>query len=164
MPAELVYIGIGSNLADSISIVQDAINRLAKITKTELRQYSSLYQSEPIGDIAQDDYVNAVVALETSLSPTDLLLEMQAIEHAFYRQRDPLLRWGPRSLDLDLILYGDHMINDSHLTVPHREMHNRLFVLKPLFEISGEMYIPGLGSLSYLLNEAPEIKIELIQS
>ena len=80
MPAELVYIGIGSNLADSISIVQDAINRLAKITKTELRQYSSLYQSEPIGDIAQDDYVNAVVALETSLSPTDLLLEMQAIE------------------------------------------------------------------------------------
>jgi 2-amino-4-hydroxy-6-hydroxymethyldihydropteridine diphosphokinase len=162
MPTEQVYIGLGSNLGDSISIVQDTIKRLGKISKSELVNHSSLYQSEPLGDIPQDDYVNAVVALNTSLQPTELLLELQAVEHAYYRQRDPALKWGPRTLDLDIILYGNRMINDSHLTVPHRDMHNRLFVLKPLFEISGEIYIPGLGSLNYLIERAPEIKISVI--
>lgn len=162
MPTEQVYIGLGSNLGDSISIVQDTIKRLGKISKSELVNHSSLYQSEPLGDTSQDDYVNAVVALNTSLQPTELLLELQAVEHAYYRQRDPALKWGPRTLDLDIILYGNRMINDSHLTVPHRDMHNRLFVLKPLFEISGEIYIPGLGSLNYLIERAPEIKISVI--
>jgi 2-amino-4-hydroxy-6-hydroxymethyldihydropteridine diphosphokinase len=162
MPTEQVYIGLGSNLGDSISIVQDTIKRLGKISKSELVNHSSLYQSEPLGDTPQDDYVNAVVALNTSLQPTELLLELQAVEHAYYRQRDPALKWGPRTLDLDIILYGNRMINDSHLTVPHRDMHNRLFVLKPLFEISGEIYIPGLGSLNYLIERAPEIKISVI--
>ena len=162
MPSETVYIGIGSNLGDSISIVQDAIKCIGKISKSELVNQSSLYQSEPIGDIPQDDYINAIVAIKTSLAPTDLLLELQAIEFAFYRQRDPTLRWGPRTLDLDIILYGNHLINDSHLIVPHPEMHNRLFVLKPLLEVSGEMYIPGLGSISYLIEKAPVIKINII--
>ena len=164
MPAEIVYIGIGSNLGDSISIVQDAINLLGKISKSELIKYSSLYSSEPVGDIPQDDYVNAVVALNTSLKPTELLLELQAIEHAFYRQRDPALKWGPRTLDLDIILYGNRAINDSHLTVPHSEMQNRLFVLKPLLEVSGDIYIAGLGSLSYLIDKAPVIKINIINN
>ena len=162
MPTEEVYIGIGSNLGDSVAIARDAINLLGKINKSKLVKYSSLYESEPVGDIPQDNYVNAVVALQTSLEPIDLLLELQAIENAYYRKRDPALRWGPRTLDLDIILYGNRIIMDSHLTVPHSEMQNRLFVLKPLLEIVGDIYIPGLGSLGYLIDRAPAIKIDVI--
>lgn len=162
MPTEEVYIGIGSNLGDSVAIARNAINLLGKITKSKLVKYSSLYESEPVGDIPQDNYVNAVVALETSLEPIDLLLELQAIENAYYRKRDPALRWGPRTLDLDIILYGKRAIMDSHLTVPHSEMQNRLFVLKPLLEIVGDIYIPGLGNLDYLIDSAPAIKIDII--
>jgi 2-amino-4-hydroxy-6-hydroxymethyldihydropteridine diphosphokinase len=162
MPVEDIYIGIGSNLGDSIAIVHNAISHLSKISKTELTKSSSLYQSEPVGDIEQDDYINAVVELKTGLAPTDLLLELEAIEHAFYRQRDPELRWGPRTLDLDIILFGDRIIGDSHLTVPHPEMQNRLFVLKPLLEICGEKYIPGLGSLEYLIANAPTLKMTVV--
>ncbi len=162
MPTENVYIGIGSNLGDSVSIVRDAIKRLGKMSKSELVKYSSLYVSEPVGGVSQDDFVNAVAALKTSLQPTDLLLEFQAIENAFYRKRDAALRWGPRTLDLDIILYGNRIINDSHLTVPHSEMQNRLFVLKPLREILGDIYIPGLGSLDYLIDKAPVIRIDIV--
>ena len=162
MSAEEVYIGIGSNLGDSVSIVHETIKHLGNISKTQLIKSSSLYQSEPVGDIPQDDYINAVAALKTSLQPIDLLLELQAIEYAFYRQRDPALRWGPRTLDLDIILFGDRVISDSHLTVPHPEMQNRMFVLKPLLEISGEKYIPGLGGLEYLIDNAPAIKLTIV--
>ena len=164
MATEEVYVGIGSNLGDSISIVRDAIDHLGKISNCELVKFSSLYESEPVGDVPQDNYINAVAGLKTSLQPTELLLELQAIEYAFYRRRDAALRWGPRTLDLDIILYGDRTINDSHLTVPHGEMQNRLFVLKPLFEVLGEIYIPGLGSLSYLIKQAPVIKIDIINN
>ncbi len=163
MPIEDIYIGIGSNLTNPVSIVRDAITCLGKISGSELVKSSSLYQSEPVGDIPQDDYVNAVVAIKTDLQPTCLLLELQAIEHAFYRQRDPALKWAPRTLDLDVILYGNRNINDSHLTVPHPEMRKRLFVLRPLFEISGEIYIPGLGSLSYLIEHAAPIDMHKIR-
>ena len=162
MSAEDVYIGIGSNLGDSVLIVNEAIKHLGNISKTQLIKSSPFYQSEAVGDIPQDDYINAVAALNTELQPTDLLLELQAIEYAFYRQRDPALQWGPRTLDLDIILFGDRVIGDSHLTVPHPEMQNRLFVLKPLLEICGEKYIPGLGGLEYLINNAPAIKLTIV--
>jgi 2-amino-4-hydroxy-6-hydroxymethyldihydropteridine diphosphokinase len=162
MPTEEVYIGIGSNLTNPISIVEDAINCLGKISESELIKCSSLYRSEPVSDIPQDDYVNAVVAIRTNLQPTYLLLELQAIEHAFYRQRDPDLKWAPRTLDLDIILYGNRIIHDSHLTVPHPEMSKRLFVLKPLLELSGDLYISGHGSLSYLIDQAIPIEIHKI--
>ena len=163
MPVEEVYIGIGSNLGDPPAIVENAIACLANLPKSLLIARSSLYRSEAVSDIPQDDYINAVVALKSSLQPMALLLELQSIEHAFYRQRDPALIWAPRTLDLDIILFGHRELNDSHLTVPHREMANRLFVLKPLFEISGEMYIPRLGSLQYLIDRAPQINMTKIQ-
>ncbi len=163
MSIEDIYIGIGSNLTNPVSIVHDAIICLGKISGSELLKCSSLYQSEPVSDIPQDDYVNAVVAIKTDLQPTILLLELQAIEHAFYRQRDPELKWAPRTLDLDVILYGNRNINDSHLTVPHPEMGKRLFVLKPLFEVAGEIYIPGLGSLIYLIDQAAPIDMRIIR-
>jgi 2-amino-4-hydroxy-6-hydroxymethyldihydropteridine diphosphokinase len=162
MPAELVYVGIGSNMGDSITIASEAIERLGGIVDCKLIQQSSLYQSEPVSDIPQDDYINAVALIETTLEPITLLLELQAIEQAFYRQRDPQLHWAPRTLDLDIILFGHRKVNDSHLTVPHIEMANRLFVLSPMLEISGDQYIPGLGSLQYLIDNAPSFQLNKI--
>ena len=162
MPANDVYIGIGSNLGDSLTIVRESIECLANLPKTSLLQQSPLYRSEAISDIPQDDYINAVALVSTELQPMDLLLELQAIEHAFYRQRDPDLKWAPRTLDLDIILFGPLNIDDSHLTIPHPQLQNRLFVLQPMFDIGGDIYIPGLGSLKYLIENAPGININQI--
>ncbi len=162
MPVEDVYIGIGSNIGDSLTIVGSAIEHLRGLPKTDLLQHSSLYRTEAVSDIQQDDYINAVVLLSTALEPMDLLLELQAIEQAFYRQRDTAVKWAPRTLDLDIILFGARTIDDSHLTIPHAELQNRLFALQPMLEISGDLYIPGLGSLKYLVENAPNILIEQI--
>ncbi|MDH5354195.1 MAG: 2-amino-4-hydroxy-6-hydroxymethyldihydropteridine diphosphokinase [Gammaproteobacteria bacterium] len=162
MPVEEVYVGIGSNVGDSIVIVSEAINHLCQLPKTELIRQSSPYCSEAVSDIPQGDYVNAMVLLKTSLEPLELLLELQSIEEAFYRQRDPALKWAPRTLDLDIILFGSRSYDDSHLTIPHPELQNRLFVLQPMYEISGDFYITGLGSLQYLIDNAPQIEIDRI--
>ena len=158
----LAFVGIGSNLGDPVSIVRDAITCLGDIPDSEVTTHSSLYQSEAVSDIPQDNYINAVAGIETSLQPTVLLLELQSIEAAFYRRRDPALKWAPRTLDLDIILYGEQTIDNSHLTVPHPEMANRLFVLQPLFEIAGDIEIPGLGGLQHLVDRAPKIEIKKI--
>lgn len=162
MPVEKVFVGIGSNIGDSEQIISQAIECLSKLPGCKLKAQSSLYISEPVSDIPQDDYFNAVVSLETSLRPHELLLELQAIEHAFYRTRETDLKWAPRTLDLDIILFGTQHLNDSHLKIPHPEMQNRLFVLQPLQEIAGDFYITGLGSLQYLINNAPAINIKRI--
>lgn len=158
----LAYVGIGSNLGDPVSIVRDALICLDHIPDSQVKKYSSLYQSEPISDIPQGDFINAIAGIETSLQPTALLLELQSIEDAFYRRRDPALKWAPRTLDLDIILYGEHTIDNSHLSVPHPEMANRLFVLQPLMEIAGDIQIPGLGDLQHLVDSAPVIEISKI--
>ena len=160
MSAEEVFIALGSNLGDSTTIVTEAIVALGNINNCGLRAKSSLYRSEALGDIPQDDYINAVALLETSLEPLALLLELQAIEHAYYRRRDQEERWGPRTLDLDIILFGDRSIDDSHVTIPHPELSQRLFVLEPMFEIGGDRFIPGYGSLRYLIDNAPAISLE----
>ena len=162
MVLALAYVGIGSNLGDPVSIVREAITCLGHIPDSEVTTHSCLYQSEPVSDIPQDDYINAVAGIETSLQPTALLLELQSIEDAFYRQRDPTLKWAPRTLDLDIILYAEQTIDNSHLSVPHPELANRLFVLLPLMEITGDIDIPGLGSLQNLVDSAPKIEINKI--
>jgi len=160
MPAEEVFIGLGSNIGDSSTIVEQAMIALGNISHCSLRASSSLYRSEAIGDIPQDDYINAVVLLDTSLEPIELLLEMQAIKYAYYRRREQEERWAPRTLDLDIILFGDRSIDDSHLVIPHPQFAQRLFVLEPMFEIDGDRFIPGYGSLSYLIDNAPAISLE----
>ncbi len=164
MPTETVYIGIGSNLGEPLDFVTQAINSIRSMRQSQLTGSSSLYRSEPLGEFAQDDYVNAVVRINTSLEPTDLLLELQAIEQAFYRQRDPENPWGPRTMDLDIILYGNRRIYDSHLQVPHPRFTERLFVLEPMLEIAGDFYIAGYGSLSYLLQQAPDMRLQRIDN
>ncbi|MCP3688734.1 MAG: 2-amino-4-hydroxy-6-hydroxymethyldihydropteridine diphosphokinase [Gammaproteobacteria bacterium] len=160
MPVEEVYIGIGGNIGDSITIVSEAIEHLRDLPNTELLRHSSLYRTEAVSDTPQEDYINAVALLGTRLEPLNLLFNLQSIEQAFYRRRDALQRWAPRTLDLDIILFASRVINDGHLTVPHAEMQNRLFVLQPMLEISGGIDIPGLGSLQQLADKAPRAKIE----
>lgn len=158
------YIGIGSNLADPVQLVMDVLPHLNRIKQTRLLNCSSLYQSAAISDIPQEDYINAVACLKTRLQPISLLLELQAIEYAFYRQRSDELKWAPRTMDLDIILFGNKQQNDSHLCIPHAEMENRLFVLLPLEEIAGDLYIPGLDSISYLIQQAPALGINRLKT
>ena len=164
MPAEEVFIAIGSNLGDSITFVEEAISAIGAIQQCELRARSSLYRSQPLGDIPQDDYINAVVRIETTLEPLALLLELQAIEHAYYRNRDDETRWGPRTLDLDIILFGNRSFDDSHLSIPHPRFAERRFVLEPMLEIDGDRFITGFGSLSYLLEHAPPLAMQKLDS
>ncbi len=160
MPVEEVFIALGGNIGDSSTIVEQAISALDNITRCKLRGRSSLYRSASIGDIPQDDYINAVVKIETSLEPLALLLELQAIEHAYYRNRENEARWAPRTLDLDIILFGNRNIDDSHLVLPHPEFSQRRFVLEPMFEIEGDRFVAGYGSLSYLIDHAPALEME----
>jgi len=159
MPTETVFVGIGGNIGDSVTIVEQALTQLKTLRGCNLSAHSSLYRSEAVSDIPQDDYINAVAMIDTSLDPLALLLELQAIEHAYYRQRDPARPNAPRTLDLDIILFGDRVISDSHLTIPHPRFATRLFVLEPMLEIAGDRFIPGFGSLSFLISHAPEIEM-----
>ena len=159
-----VYIGIGSNLGEPVQQVIDVLPLLDGIRSTRLRAHSSLYKTAALSEIEQKDYINAVACLETSLTPTELLLELQAIEQAFYRQREEGVKWGPRTMDLDILLFGAQKMNDSHLVIPHPEMPNRRFVLEPLLEIANDIYLPGLGSLSYLLTQAPPLRMRRLDA
>lgn len=143
------YIGIGSNLADPAARVQAAFGELERLPDSRLRARSSLYRSKPMGPIDQPDFINAVAAVDTRLSAADLLQALAQIETRQGRERGAE-RWGPRTLDLDLLLYGEHRITTPALTLPHPGMHKRDFVLVPLAEIAGDLEVPGLGSLSTL--------------
>lgn len=149
-----VYIGLGSNLAEPAMQVRRACEALGQLPESRLLACSSLYSSPPMGPPDQPDYINAVAALETPLSPHDLLAELQAIEQAQGRVRER--RWGARTLDLDLLLYGDRQIDDQQLTVPHVGLPERAFVLYPLQEIAPTLVIPGQGPLADLVTRCPE--------
>lgn len=145
------YIALGSNLDDPSAQVRQAIAELSRMEDARLQAVSSLYRSSPMGPADQPDYINAVAALETGLSAHALLDALQAIEQAHGRQRGPQ-RWGPRTLDLDVLLYGEQTINDQRLTIPHPGISERAFVLFPLQEIvAPDFIIPGHGSLQALL-------------
>ena len=147
----LAYIGVGSNLNDPVEQVREAIEALDAIPDSLLIARSSLYGSRAMGGADQPDYVNAVVALDTVLSPQALLQTLQAIERRQGRERTGE-KWGARVLDLDLLLYGNRVINTSDLTVPHPGLHERDFVLVPLEEIAGDINIPGRGMVSAYLS------------
>jgi len=149
------YVGLGSNLADPRRQVEVAIAGLADLAQVRLLACSWLYATAPVGPQAQPDYVNAVVALRTCRAPRDLLAALQGIEGRHGRVREGQ-RWGPRTLDLDLLLYGDRTIAGPTLTVPHPEIHQRAFVLVPLADIApGHLDIPGQGRLADLLYHCP---------
>ena len=143
------YIGIGSNLDDPAARVRSAFGELEQLPATRLAARSSLYGSKPMGPADQPDYVNAVAAVDTRLPALELLLALAQIEDRQGRARGTG-KWGPRTLDLDLLLYGEQCIATPVLTVPHPGLHERDFVLVPLAEIAGDLDVPGQGPLSTL--------------
>ncbi len=145
------YIGLGSNLDDPQSQLKKAIISLEMVPSTSVAKTSSFYRSKPVGPQDQPDYVNAVVELDTELSAPVLLDYLQDIENEQGRERK--IKWGARTLDLDILLFGDEIINDDRLQIPHVEMQNRGFVLLPLNEIFSDCIIPGVGSVSSLLQQ-----------
>ncbi|AWV45989.1 2-amino-4-hydroxy-6-hydroxymethyldihydropteridine diphosphokinase [Hafnia alvei] len=145
-----VYIALGSNLANPLHQVQSALNALAELPQTTLIATSSLYRTPPLGPQDQPDYLNAVVALDTDLSAENLLDHTQKIELEHGRVRKDE-RWGPRTLDLDILLFGDEIINTERLTVPHYDMKNRQFMLYPLAEIAPELRFPSGESLQSVI-------------
>ena len=148
------YIGIGSNLNDPVDQVERAFQALANLPSSQLAARSPRYRTAPVGGPTdQPDYLNAVAALETALTPDALLAALQTIETAQGRVRAE--RWGPRTLDLDLLLYGSITRNDPRLTLPHPRLHQRAFVLYPLSDIEPELMIPGQGQLTALLENCP---------
>lgn len=132
---ERVYIGLGSNLAEPREQLRGALRALAAVPSSRLVAVSSLYASDPLGPPDQPRYNNAVAALETLQAPLDLLDALQTIEKAQGRERKAE-RWGPRTLDLDILLFGDRLLDEPRLTVPHYHLHARAFVLYPLAEIA----------------------------
>jgi 2-amino-4-hydroxy-6-hydroxymethyldihydropteridine diphosphokinase len=149
-----VYIGLGSNLTLPEKQIQAAYASLARLPDTVLIKCSSLYKSQPMGPQDQPDYVNAVALIETALSPESLLQHTQLIENQQGRIRKAS-RWGPRTLDLDMLLFGLQRIDNEHLTVPHSGMKQREFVLYPLFEIAPDLILPCGEKLANLVMTCP---------
>jgi len=157
------YIAIGSNQADPIQQAKQAITALNDIKETSLMSCSSLYCSAPMGPQDQPDYINAVAAIDTNLSAIALLDALQAIEQSQGRKRKEE-RWGPRTLDLDILLYADQIIDQPRLTVPHYGMKEREFVLYPLFEIAPELIMPDGTALSEMLKRCDKNGLTSITS
>lgn len=156
---ERVYIGLGSNLAEPLQQLHNALSALARLPRTELVATSSLYASDPLGPADQPRYVNAVAALETELAPLELLDALQAIELEQGRVRKDE-RWGPRTLDLDILLFGQRLLNEPRLIVPHYHMQARPFVLYPLAEIAADLHFPDGRTLQQLLAACPFVGLE----
>ncbi|MEH3776083.1 2-amino-4-hydroxy-6-hydroxymethyldihydropteridine diphosphokinase [Enterobacter asburiae] len=147
----LVYIAIGSNLASPLEQVNAAVQALGEIPQSRIVAVSSYYRTPPLGPQDQPDYLNAAVVLETALAAETLLDNTQRIELQQGRERKAE-RWGPRTLDLDIMLFGHETINTDRLTVPHYDMKNRGFMLWPLFEVAPDLIFPDGIPLKSILD------------
>lgn len=143
------YVALGSNLCDPRAQVERGFDALAGLPLTVLRARSRLYRTPPWGIPDQPDFVNAVARLETSLPPRELLDALQGVETRAGRVRGA--RYGPRTLDLDLLLYGDVELHEPGLVIPHPRLHERAFVLRPLADVAPELEVPGRGRVADLL-------------
>ncbi len=157
------WIGLGANLDDPQQQVRRAFDELAALPDSELTGRSSLYRSEPVSDIPQDDYINAVARLRTRLAPLELLDALQAIEQAHRRRRIPGVINGPRTLDLDLLLYDGLSLDEPHLTLPHPRLQQRRFVLLPMQEIEPALRIAQLGDIDALIAAAPPLRLRKLR-
>ena len=155
------YVGLGSNLQGPAGQIGNAFDMLAALPQTRLIARSSLYRSAPFGGVEQPDFVNAAAALLTRLTAKQLLAELQQIETWRGRERGDI-RWGPRVLDLDLLVYGNEIIQDTDLVVPHPGIAERNFVLLPLWEVAPGLVIAGLGRIDRIPVNLAEPKISRI--
>jgi len=157
----VAYIGLGANLGDRFAALSSATSALRALPGCALLRCSPWYESSPLGPADQPDYLNGVCLLTTPLKPLQLLHELQTIEAAHGRDRNATgaVRWGARALDLDLLLYGDEVINTARLTVPHPGIASRSFVLQPLYDIAPTLHVPEAGKVSELLAKCEKYDI-----
>jgi 2-amino-4-hydroxy-6-hydroxymethyldihydropteridine diphosphokinase len=145
------YVGLGANLGPREITIQRAVNLLAAEQGIELVEQSALRETDPVGVVDQPTFLNGVVALDTTLSPKELLETLLRVERELGRTRDGK-RWGPRTIDLDLLVHGAEIVDEPALRVPHPRLHERRFVLEPLAELAPDLDIPGRGRVSDILN------------
>lgn len=144
------YVGLGANLGDREATLRCAVELLRAARGTEVVAVSSLRETDPVGVVDQPRFLNGAVALETELSPRELLETLLSVERDLGRVRDGN-RWGPRTVDLDLLVYGDLVVDEHGLRVPHPRLHERAFALEPLAELDPSLEIPGRGRVSELI-------------
>jgi len=159
-----VFIGIGSNVGDATDNCIKAVKEIGLIKGNRIVKVSSLYMTEPISHIKQDWFINCVVKIETDLTPYSLLSDLQKVEKRLGRKRD--IRHGPRTIDLDILIFNSLIIDDNKLKIPHPRMHERRFVLEPLSEIDENLIHPVIKkSIKSLLNEIGIVqRVELLRS
>ena len=159
--AETAYIGLGSNIGDSMATLRSSLDHVTSLGGVSLISISGAWETTPVGPVQQNNYLNAAIALHTSLAARDLLDELLEIERLHGRER--LLRWGPRSLDLDILLYGTRQIEEPGLNIPHPWLSRRLFVLEPLLEIAPDLVHPVEGrKLSACLDHLRSLEQERV--
>lgn len=158
------FIGLGSNMGKPLDRCRQGIEYLKAVQKTQVLRCSSFYQTEPVGFLDQEWFINAVIELRTTLSARELIQELQSIERMMGRQKP--IKWGPRIIDLDILLYGQEVIQTDGLIVPHPELHKRRFVVEPLYEIAPYAIHPAFGVSVAGLRErlSDENKVEKINT
>lgn len=147
-PRHCAFIGLGANLGEAEQTLKSAVNGLRQLAESRITAVSSLYRSAPLGPAGQPDYLNAVACLDTALTPHALLAALQALEKSHGRRRE--LRWGARTLDLDILLYANDVISSPDLVVPHVELKNRNFCVIPLLELQPDLHLPDATVLAEL--------------
>jgi 2-amino-4-hydroxy-6-hydroxymethyldihydropteridine diphosphokinase len=147
------YVGLGSNLGDREGTLRAAVGRLRHVPETDVLRVSTLRNTDPVGYVDQPRFLNGVVELQTDLSARLLLGRLLELERAFGRDRAAVPVQGPRTLDLDLLLYGQDVIDEPGLEIPHPRLHERRFVLEPLTELDPSLEVPGKGSVQTLLSK-----------
>jgi len=149
-----VFVGVGSNLGDREFLIRKAIEAMRDLPRTLVVRVSSLYDTDPVGEVDQPAFLNAAVWLETTLEPRELLWQLLLIEKRMGRVRSQ--RWGPRPIDLDLLFYGEETVDEPDLKIPHPEAHRRAFVLLPLLELDPDFVHPTTGeSIRKLIKKLP---------
>lgn len=152
-----VFIGLGSNVGNPLQQIQQAMASLKEIPCSRVECVSSVYTSKPLGPQDQPDFLNAAAQLSTSLKPLELLEELQKIEEQQNRVRE--VKWGPRTIDLDILLYGHEVLETADLTIPHKGLTTRAFVLHPLFEIAPALILPSGECLSELMMNVESLMV-----
>ena len=161
---ETFFLGFGANLKDALDTVNRAIRRIGNIKGIDLIQTSHFYRTEPLYDTEQPDFINAVAEFSTNKSPHEILDIIQKVENEFGRYRDPARRYGPRTLDIDILFWENRKLNDDMLTLPHKEFSRRKFVLEPMGEIALNYTVPGTDkTIRDFIAECPDqSKVEKI--